>query len=80
MPALFLSISMALISITIAPVYKRHHFWRDLGYALAALSAGLIADRFGIASAIIAIAGLTFVSGAVYGLAARPVSLPEGKA
>jgi hypothetical protein len=31
-------------------------FWRDLGYAIGALSAGLIADRYGLASAIIAVA------------------------
>ncbi|MGQ0686507.1 MFS transporter [Bradyrhizobium sp.] len=42
-----------------------YRFWRDLGYAIGALSAGLIADRFGLAAAIGSIAGLTFVSGAV---------------
>lgn len=42
-----------------------YRFWRDLGYAIGALSAGLIADFFGLASAIAAIAALTFISGAV---------------
>ncbi|ODA96592.1 MFS transporter [Mesorhizobium sp. SEMIA 3007] len=42
-----------------------YRFWRDLGYAIGALSAGLIADFFGLASAIAAIAGLTFVSGVI---------------
>jgi MFS family permease len=42
-----------------------YRFWRDLGYAIGALSAGLIADAFGLASAINAIAALTFLSGAV---------------
>jgi len=42
-----------------------YRFWRDLGYAVGALSAGLIADHFGFRWAIIAIAGLTFVSGAI---------------
>ena len=42
-----------------------YRFWRDLGYAIGALSAGLIADYFGLASAIAAIAGLTFVSGVI---------------
>jgi MFS family permease len=48
-----------------------YRFWRDLGYAVGALSAGLIADRFGFASAIIAIGVLTFISGTVYFLLAR---------
>ena len=46
-----------------------YRFWRDLGYALGALSAGLIADAFGLAAAIVAVAGLTFFSGAVVAIA-----------
>jgi MFS family permease len=42
-----------------------YRFWRDLGYAIGALSAGIIADRFGLAAAIGSIAALTFMSGAV---------------
>jgi MFS family permease len=42
-----------------------YRFWRDLGYAIGALSAGLIADFFGFAWAIASIAALTFVSGTV---------------
>ena len=42
-----------------------YRFWRDLGYAIGALSAGIIADQFGLAAAIIAIAALTFMSGVV---------------
>ena len=45
-----------------------YRFWRDLGYAIGALSAGLIADFFGLRWAIVAIAVVTFVSGAVVGL------------
>jgi MFS family permease len=48
-----------------------YRFWRDLGYAIGALSAGLIADSFGLASAINAIAALTFISGAVAGVLMR---------
>lgn len=48
-----------------------YRFWRDLGYAVGALSAGLIADRFGFAAAIIAIGVLTFMSGTVYFVLAR---------
>jgi MFS family permease len=42
-----------------------YRFWRDLGYAIGALSAGLIADHFGLSRAIASIAALTFLSGAV---------------
>ncbi|MGL3109890.1 MFS transporter [Bradyrhizobium sp. BR 1432] len=42
-----------------------YRFWRDLGYAIGALSAGIIADLFGMAWAIGAIGALTFLSGAI---------------
>ena len=48
-----------------------YRFWRDLGYAIGALSAGIIADIFGIAWAIGAIAMLTFASGAVVAVLMR---------
>ncbi|ANT50011.1 MFS transporter [Mesorhizobium amorphae] len=55
-----------------------YRFWRDLGYAIGALSAGLIADFFGLASAIAAIAGLTFVSGVIVAalMNERPAGAP----
>jgi hypothetical protein len=46
-----------------------YRFWRDLGYAIGALSAGIIADLFGTAWAIAAIGALTFLSGAVAAVA-----------
>ncbi|MGY2805738.1 MULTISPECIES: MFS transporter [unclassified Bradyrhizobium] len=42
-----------------------YRFWRDLGYAIGALSAGLIADLLGMAWAIGTIGALTFLSGVV---------------
>ncbi|UCI06096.1 MFS transporter [Mesorhizobium sp. B1-1-8] len=48
-----------------------YRFWRDLGYAVGALSAGLIADFFGFVAAIAAIAALTFLSGAIIAVAMR---------
>ncbi|MGY8663662.1 MFS transporter [Bradyrhizobium sp. UFLA05-109] len=42
-----------------------YRFWRDLGYAIGALSAGIIADLFGMTWAIGAIGALTFLSGAI---------------
>jgi MFS family permease len=48
-----------------------YRFWRDLGYAIGALTAGLIADFFGFFSAIATIAALTFLSGAVVAVLMR---------
>lgn len=48
-----------------------YRFWRDLGYAIGALSAGLIADAFGFSAAIISIAALTFISGTVVAVLMR---------
>ena len=49
-----------------------YRFWRDLGYAIGALSAGLIADRFGLPWAIASVAALTFLSGVVVAVAMAP--------
>lgn len=54
-----------------------YRFWRDLGYAIGALAAGLIADRFGLASAIASIGGLTFVSGVVAAIAMKAQRRPS---
>jgi len=42
-----------------------YRLWRDLGFAVGAVLAGLIADRFGLPAAIWAIALLTAISGLV---------------
>lgn len=42
-----------------------YRLWRDLGYAIGALLAGLIADALGLPAAMGAVAGLTFLSGVV---------------
>jgi MFS family permease len=42
-----------------------YRFWRDLGYAVGALTAGIIADVFGLSWAIGSVGALTFLSGAV---------------
>ena len=48
-----------------------YRFWRDLGYAIGAVSAGLIADFFGLRWAIVAVAAVTFLSGTVVGVVMR---------
>lgn len=57
-----------------------YRFWRDLGYAIGALSAGLIADFFGFSAAIMVIGGLTFVSGAVVASVMREHAQEGGRA
>ncbi len=42
-----------------------YRLWRDSGYAVGALLAGLLADAFGVPWAIVGIAVLTFASGVV---------------
>lgn len=42
-----------------------YRLWRDLGYAVGALLAGLVADRFGLSAAVWLVAGLTFLSGVI---------------
>jgi MFS family permease len=42
-----------------------YRLWRDLGYAVGALIAGITADAFGPTVAMWVIAALTFVSGVV---------------
>jgi MFS family permease len=42
-----------------------YRLWRDLGYVVGALIAGVTADTFGVVVAIWLVAGLTFVSGLV---------------
>jgi MFS family permease len=45
-----------------------YRFWRDLGYAIGALLAGLTADAFGLHAAMWLIAALTFASGVLSAL------------
>lgn len=64
-PALIAAVSDASHPTWRARSLSVYRFWRDLGYAIGALSAGLIADRFGLSAAISSIAALTFLSGVV---------------
>jgi len=42
-----------------------YRLWRDLGYAVGALLAGLVADALGLSAAMWVVAAITFASGAV---------------
>jgi MFS family permease len=48
-----------------ATSYGVYRLWRDLGYAIGALLAGLVADWLGMAAAIHVVAALTLLSGFV---------------
>jgi MFS family permease len=45
-----------------------YRLWRDLGYAVGALLAGIVADAFGLHAAVWLVAGVTFGSGLVVAL------------
>ncbi len=64
-PSLIAAVSDASHPTWRARSLSVYRFWRDLGYAIGALSAGIIADLFGLSWAIGTIAGLTFLSGVV---------------
>ena len=76
--AVFLGIGTALVYPTLlaaigdvahpewrASAVGVYRLWRDGGYAIGALLAGILADLLGLRWAIGAVAGLTFVSGTV---------------
>ena len=48
-----------------------YRLWRDLGYAIGALLAGLVADAFGVNAAVWLVGGLTLASGAVVAVRMR---------
>ena len=67
-PTLIASISDASHPSWRARSLSVYRFWRDLGYAFGALSAGVLTDAFGAPTAIAAVGALTFASGAVTGV------------
>jgi MFS family permease len=75
---------LAAIGDVAAPSWRAssigvYRLWRDLGYAVGALLAGLSADLIGLAGAMWIIAGVTFASGCVTALRMRETwTLPVG--
>jgi MFS family permease len=70
-PSLIAAVSDASHPAWRARSLSVYRFWRDLGYAIGALSAGIIADILGLSWAIGAIAVLTFLSGLLAALLMR---------
>ena len=70
-PTLIASVSDASHPSWRARSLSVYRFWRDLGYAIGALAAGIMTDFFGAAWAIAAIGLLTFASGAMVAVAMK---------
>jgi MFS family permease len=68
-PSLIAAVSDASHPIWRARSLSVYRFWRDLGYAIGALAAGLIADLLGMVWAIGMIGALTFLSGVIVAVA-----------
>jgi MFS family permease len=52
-----------------------YRFWRDIGYAVGALLSGVVADLFGVASAMWLVAALTTLSGVLVAVRMRETHL-----
>jgi MFS family permease len=65
-PTLIAAISDQVAPIARAPVIGVYRFWRDSGYVLGGVTAGVAADALGYSGAIGAAAGLTAISGLVF--------------
>ena len=63
-PTLIAAISDRVSPVARAPVMGVYRFWRDSGYVLGGIVAGLTADALGFEGAIALVAGLTAASGA----------------
>ena len=64
-PCLLAAVSDAADPSWRARALSVYRFWRDLGYAIGALTAGLLAAIVGFAWTIAAIGALTFASGVI---------------
>jgi MFS family permease len=74
-PALIAAVSDASHPSWRARSLSVYRFWRDLGYAVGALSAGIVADAFGLSWAIGSVGVLTFLSGAIVAVSMREKDL-----
>lgn len=62
-PTLIAAVSDAVTPVARASMVGVYRFWRDMGYVVGALIAGLVADALGFSGAIAVVAVLTGVSG-----------------
>lgn len=86
-PALAVGVGTAMAYPTLiarvadaAPIERRatalgvYRFWRDMGYAIGALGAGLVADALGIRAALLAVAVVVALAAAANALPRRAVT------
>jgi MFS family permease len=73
-PTLIAAVSDAVMPTSRASVVGVYRFWRDMGYVVGGLTAGIAADAVGFEGAIALVAGLTALSGlwVVLDMPARP--------
>jgi MFS family permease len=63
-PTLIAAVSDAVTPVERAPVVGVYRFWRDAGFVVGAILAGVTADALGFGAAIVIVAVLTGASGA----------------
>jgi MFS family permease len=71
-PTLIAAVSDAVTPTERAPAVGAYRFWRDSGFVLGALLAGIVADALGAGAAIAIVAALTAASGLWVGTTAWP--------
>jgi MFS family permease len=62
-PTLLAAVSDAVDPLARAQAVGVYRFWRDSGFVLGAVGAGIVADAFGMGAAIVVVAALTAASG-----------------
>jgi MFS family permease len=80
-PTLIAAISDAVTPVARAPVVGVYRFWRDMGYVVGGLLAGVLADAIEFEGAIAVVAALTAVSGlwVAFDMPAHPRSAPSAR-
>lgn len=54
-----------------------YRLWRDLGYAVGAVVAGIAADRYGLSAAVWLVAGMTLLSGVIVAVRMKETLMQE---
>jgi MFS family permease len=71
---------LALVSDVAEPAWRAsslgvYRFWRDLGYAVGALGAGLLADALNIPAAMVVVAVLALLSAVIVAIRAKETKI-----
>jgi predicted MFS family arabinose efflux permease len=75
---------LAAVADNATPVWRAsaigvYRFWRDLGFAVGAVVAGIAADRFGMPTAIATVAAITALSALVVVVRMRDADRPGAR-